>query len=389
MAARITAVAIGLLLGHAAATTLTSSTTQTASSIPCRTLLGTTSVALVPTSTVTSTSTAADPVVVTSTTLAMVTVSLTPTPVRQTQLETEYATETVTTTQSAVTDTFSTTSTVMDTTTQTLTPAVTTTTVVSSTSVRVTSTSTVATSSGFYPVIDTFSTGLPAAAKAKRSLPQLHDKRSSPQSASDLDCSPRLDDFQYAQAVECTVQVLAETTVIERVTNTLTTTATGSATPITLTITTTRTLTTTSTVLPTDVSTTLSFTTTATLTAITTAPTPTSTVTSTHTVATTSTAAVYAACATTNITPNPITSEYSASLAGKYVYFLSLYYDGSYSLSSGSTTSAYDCCVSCIENDLCANAYYDYVDADISYCYLVEVETCSFDSHYTYGVALK
>ncbi|KAJ5467729.1 hypothetical protein N7475_005481 [Penicillium sp. IBT 31633x] len=366
MSIRCLTLVAGLLLGQASAKTLEasflpSSQAQVSTAV-CRTVLGPSSVSLVPTTTITRTIHERTPIAILTTTVETITV----TPAASTEIVTNHETIVVTFTAEAITDIFSTTSTEFETATVTLTPAPITTTVSAVLSTTYTSTSTIPAPAGFTPVSDT----LPPTVTAKRSLEEEED------------CSPWLDDYKYPQEVVCHEKKIIKTTTVSTVSGSpITITA---ATPISTTTETT-TITSSSVVLPSDVSTTLSFSTTSTLTETTYAPGETSTVTSTTTVlAGTATTSFYAACATNNIAGSPLSSDFGMA-EGKYIYILEFSNIPGNQLTVGNTNSAYDCCVSCMESPTCAISYYNPFSSSVKYCYLLGTTSCSSSS--TYGTA--
>lgn len=360
-----------LLLGNASGNVLQSSSMPVSSqahvhTAVCSTVLGLTSVASVPTTTITQRIHDPSPVVVFTTVQDTVTV----TPTASTLTATDYETTTVTSTASTVTDVFSTTSTEYDTATVTVTPDDITSTIFVTVPITLTTTSTVATSDGFTPIVDTLTTT--TAIPLKRSFePSL-----------DSDCSPILDDYKYAQEVVCHEKVILKTTTISTVTEApaITTAAAASTT-----VTETSTITTSSVVVPDDVSTTLSYDTTSTITETSTADAVTDTVTSTTTVtAAISTTSAYAACATNNIAGAPLSSDYGA-LAGEYLYSFNWGSIAGYTSSVAVSTSAEACCVSCQENSACAFTFYYEPTTSAKYCYMIKTTTCSGSSNYGYG----
>lgn len=356
--------AAGLLLGQVSASTPAVSSSVPSSqayipSVSCRTVLGASSVASVPTTTNTRVVHDPTPVVIFSTTQDTITV----TPAVSTTTVTDYETTTVTSTADTVTDTFSTTSTEYDTATVTLTDDPVTATIYYTISTTSTSTSTIATSSGFTPIADT----LPTASVYKRSLVEEDS------------CSPWLDDYKYPKEVKCREKVIIKTTTVSTLTEPPFTTI--APTPST-TVTVTSTITSDSVVVPSDVSTTLSYSTTSTITETSYAAGETSTVTSTTTaVAALATASYYDACAANNIASSPLSSDFG-SMAGEYINVLSFTNIPGESLTVGNTNSAYDCCVSCIESPNCAMSYYNAVSSSVQYCYLIHTTTCSATSTY-------
>ncbi|KAL4899111.1 hypothetical protein BDW74DRAFT_184113 [Aspergillus multicolor] len=364
--------AAGLLLGQASANVPMASNSPVASSQPlllqtqasahCHTVLGTSSISgELPTSTITHTRHDPTPVVVTSTTqstltetLALVTITIT-----------DYVTTTATSTADPSTDVFSTTSTDYTTSMTVLTlPAITETIAITVTSTS-TSTSTIPALAGFTPLADT----LPLSAPAKRSLLGAEEDES---------CDPWLDDYQYAQAVECHEKIILRTTSIETITAApITRTAAASTTTTTVT----STITTSTIVVPTPISTTLSYSTTSTIIQTATAPAETTTTTTTNTVEIATSTSLHAACATNNVAPLPFTSEYG-KFEGQYTYVLSFTHIPGYSLTVGNTASAYDCCVSCQESDTCAMTYYNHISDAVKYCYLIHSSTCASEMSY-------
>ncbi|KAJ5947160.1 hypothetical protein N7466_000175 [Penicillium verhagenii] len=360
---------VGLLLSQASAISLSSgiaSSQPYVHSATCRTKLATTSIASVPTTTITRRVHDPTPVVVFSTIQDTVTV----TPSVSTLTESDYETITVTSTATTVTDVFSTTSTEFDTTTLTVTPADVTSTITDVFAYTSTSTVTVATSSGFTPLVDTLPT---TTSPAKRSL-----------DTEDESCAPILDDYQYAEEVICHEKIILKTTTTSTVTATpITTTAVAPSTTVTATIS----ITSSSVVVPSDVSTTLSFSTTSTITETSTASAVTDTVTSTLTVISAiETASTYAACAANNVAGVPLSSEFG-SLAGEYFYLINFSGISGESLTVGSSASAYDCCVSCQEKSNCAISYYNQLTSSIAYCYLVDTTVCTAGSNSNYATA--
>ncbi|KAJ5948567.1 hypothetical protein N7454_001874 [Penicillium verhagenii] len=360
---------VGLLLSQASAISLSSgiaSSQPYVHSATCRTKLATTSIASVPTTTITRRVHDRTPVVVFSTIQDTVTV----TPSTSTLTESDYETITVTSTATTVTDVFSTTSTEFDTTTLTVTPADVTSTITDTFSYTSTSTVTVATSSGFTPLVDTLPTStLPA----KRSL-----------NAEDESCAPILDDYKYAEEVICHEKIILKTTTTSTVTaNPITTTAITPSTTVTATIS----ITSSSVVVPSDVSTTLSFSTTSTITETSTASAVTDTVTSTLTVISAiETASTYAACAANNIAGLPLSSDYG-SLADEYIYLVSFSGISGQILTVGNSASAYDCCVGCQEKSTCAMSYYYRYSSSVAYCYLLDTALCTAGSNSNYATA--
>ncbi|KAJ5384474.1 hypothetical protein N7517_002385 [Penicillium concentricum] len=361
MSIRRFALAAGLLLGQVSANTPAASSPPASSQAPvatanCRTELGTSSVKVVPTTTITRTIHDRTPVVVLSTILETVTV----TPAVSTEIVTDYETTIITSTADAITDTFSTTSTEFDTATLTLTPAPVTITVAEVFSSTSTSTSTIATSAGFTPIVDT----LPPSVTYKRSLEENED------------CSPWVDDWKYPQAVVCHEKKIIKTTTVSTIIGSpVTSTAATPTTRVTII----NTITSSSVIVPSDVSTTLSFSATSTITETTSTPAETTTVTSTTTVlAGTTTTSFYAACATNNIAGSPLSSDYGP-FAGKYIYALEVSHVPGQNLGVGNTDSAYHCCVTCITDPTCAFSYYY---GPLSYCYVTTGSTCSAGSNY-------
>lgn len=330
----------------------------------CRTVLGLTSVASVPTTTLTRRIHDPSPVVVFSTVQDTVTV----TPAVSTLTATDYETTTVTSTASTITDVFSTTSTEFDTATFTVTPDDITSTVLLTASITVTTTSTIAAAASLTPIVDTMPT---TTALINRSFePSLEN-----------DCSPIVDDYKYAQEVVCHEKIILKTTTISTVTEAP---ATATAAAPSTTVTETSTITTSSVVVPDDVSTTLSYSTTSTITETSTAPAVTDTVTSTTTVtAAISTTSAYAACATNNIAGAPLSSDYG-SLAGEYIYSLSWGTVPGFKLSVAVSTSAEACCITCQETSDCAGSFY-YEFSSSKYCYIITTTTCSSSSTYGYA----
>lgn len=365
MAFRIALMA-GLLLGQVKAnaplarTPLASTPVAAQPSIVCRTELGTESVAIIPTSTVTHTSYDTHPVVVYSTFQDTVTV----TPTASWLSLTEYATSTVTVTADTITDTFSTTSTQYTTATSTLTLPPVTATSVTTISVLSTTTSTISAASGLTPIADTMAT--PTAQKR-----ELYEN-------TEDSCPNWVGDYQYATAVECVATVVFKTTTTSTVTESPATTTVAEPTSTT---TATSTVTSSSTVLPSDASTTLSYSTLLTVTETSTAPAVTSTVTSSTTVVSgVTTTSFYAACATNNIASAPLSSDFG-SLAGQYVYEISFTDVPGEGLSTVSKSSQYDCCVACQQNSKCAFAYMFTTGSN---CYIMTTSVCSSA---TYGNA--
>ncbi|OJJ42253.1 hypothetical protein ASPZODRAFT_1502396 [Penicilliopsis zonata CBS 506.65] len=347
------ALTAGFLLGQAAANVpIASSSAASQPSFACWTDLGTESVASIPTSTATKTIHDANPVIVYTTTQDTVTV----TPAASTVTLTDYATTTVTDIAGTLTDTFSTTSTEYDTATVTVTADPITATLSITVSVTATSTSTIGTSSGFIPIADS----LTGTTVYKRDV-------------SETSCPLGHDDYQYATSVECVTITAIKTTTTETVTAAASTVTAASETS---TVSTTSTITSSTTMVAEEVSTTLSYSTTSTITETSTAPAVTSTVTATTTVtAAVSTTSVYGACATDNLAGAPLSSLFG-SLAGEYIQNI---YATTFAetLSSSSSASAYDCCVSCQENSACMySAWYD------SYCYIVTSSVCSVSTYY-------
>ncbi|KAF7712856.1 Uncharacterized protein PECH_001991 [Penicillium ucsense] len=351
-----------LFVGQASATSRVASSSPIASpssfpphiSVECHTRLATTSVAVVPTSTVTRTIQDYNPVVVYVTTQE----TITTTPSVVTEVETSFETQTVTSTASAITDTFSTTSTVYAYTVVTVTPPPGTSTVLVTTTTTQTTTSTIPAPAGFTPLVDS----LLQPTFFRRGLDD------------DNTCPIGPDDYKYPSAVKC----------IAKLTVTPTTTSTVTAVPLTntastpvVTTTLTSTLTSTSVVIPEEVSVTLSYSTTLQQT-LTTSGIPTYTVVTATTTQTASVSAtpVYNACLSNNIGGgSPLGPEYGP-IAGKVVdalYFTSL--PGAH-LNTVATSSAYDCCVQCQGTPNCAGSFYIRND-----CYLVTTTVCSTSSH--------
>ncbi|KAJ5915873.1 hypothetical protein N7454_010780 [Penicillium verhagenii] len=358
------------LLGHASAGNIQSSAPVSSQAhvhtAVCHTVIGLTSVASVPTTTITRRIHDPTPVVVFSTVQDTVTV----TPSVSTLTETDYETTTITSTASTITDVFSSTSTEYDTATLTVTPNDVTSTVSETVSVTITSTATIGTSAGFSPIADTF-TSLAYNAQ-KRSLDLELDLES--------DCGPQIDDYKYAQEVICHEKIIIKTTTISTVTE-----APASATAATpsTTVTETNTITTSSVVVPDDVSTTLSYSTTSTITETSTAPAVTDTVTSTATVvAAITTTSAYAACATNNVAGSPLSSEFGL-MEGDYITYLSWGTVPGYGTSVlTSVASGEACCISCMELDDCAFSFYS---PSYKYCYRITTTTCSASTVYGTG----
>lgn len=358
------ALAVGFLLGHVSAKSSGSSSLAASSQahtpiVSCRTKLAMTSVALVPTTTITQQIHDPTAVVILSTIRDTVTV----TPVL-TVTGTDYETSTVTSTADAITDTFSTTSTEFDTATVTITPDPSTTTFFVSVFTTSTSTSTIGTSAGFTPLAGT----LPTGKVIERSFPELEN-----------DCSPDLDDYKYPEEVVCHEKIILKTTAVSTVTGSP---VTWTAATSTTTVTVTNTITTSSVVVPTDVSSTLSYSTTSTITETSSAPAETSTITATTTVtAVAATVTTYGACAANNIAGLPLSSDFG-SFAGQYIETtLFTNVPGEFT-TVGDSTSAYHCCVSCQENHNCAMSYYTPITPGFGFCYLIETTRCSFSSTY-------
>lgn len=363
MAFRIVLTA-GFLLGQVSAnaplarTPLASTPIAAQPSIVCRTELGTESVAVIPTSTVTHTSYDTHPVVIYSTLQDTVTV----TPSASWRSLTEYATSTVTVTADTITDTFSTTSTQYSTATSTLTLPPVTSTSTSTISVLSTTTSTISAAAGVTPIADT----LAAPTAAKRELSEN----------SEDSCPNWDDDYQYATAVECVATVVVRTTTTSTLTESPATLTAAEPTSTTIT---TSTVTSSSTVLPSDASTTLSYSTLLTVTETSTAPAVTSTVTSSTTVISgVTTTSFYAACATNNIASSPLSSDFG-SLAGKTIFAIELTNIPGSTVSTVSKTSQYDCCVACQQNAQCA---FSYMFTGLQFCYMMTTTSCSSE---TYG----
>ncbi|KAJ5939710.1 hypothetical protein N7466_002844 [Penicillium verhagenii] len=329
----------------------------------CHTSIGLTSVASVPTTTITRRIHDPSPVVVFSRTQETVTI----TPSESTLTVTDYETTTVTSTASTVTDVFSTTSTEFDTVTSTVTPADITSTAYSTVSISATITATIAASATFTPIADTLTTT--TALVARSFEPSLEN-----------DCSPTVDDYQYPQEVICHEKIIIRTTTTSTVTESP---ATATAAVPSTTVVETSTITTSSVVVPEDVSTTLSYSATSTITEISTAPAVTDTVTSIVTVTTAvTTTSAYAACATNNIAGSPLSSDFGG-LAGEYVYSLSWGTVSGYGSSVHSVDTAEDCCISCQEQSNCMGTFGRNIGA-YYYCYLITTDTCSSSS--TYGL---
>ncbi|EEA21880.1 hypothetical protein TMatcc_008696 [Talaromyces marneffei ATCC 18224] len=368
------ALAAGFLLDQVSAnaplarTPLASTPVPAQPSIVCRTKLGTASVAVIPTFTVTHTSHDTHPVVVYSTVQDTVTV----TPTATWLSFTDYATITVTTTAGTITDTFSTTSTKYTTVTDTLTLPTVTATSLSTISVLSTATSTISTVAGFTPIADTMATptGL------KRSLSE------DPEDSDDSEdsCPNWDDDYQYTTAVECVATAVVKTTTTSTV---IGSPATATAAEPTRTTTVTSTVTSSSTVLPADASTTLSYSTLSTVTETSTARAVTSTVTSSTTVTTgVTTTSLYAACATNNIASSPLSSDFG-SQAGQYIDVVTFSNIPGQDFVVASVSSPYDCCVACQQNPACAFTYsFAY---NPSYCHIVLTNSCSSKTHGTAG----
>ncbi|KAJ5118469.1 hypothetical protein N7448_010176 [Penicillium atrosanguineum] len=361
------ALAVGFLLGHVSAkpsgvSSLAASSQAHTPIVSCRTKLAMTSVALVPTTTITRQVHDPTPLVILSTTRDTVTV----TPV-VTVTGIDYETSTVTSIADTITDTFSTTSTEFDTATVTITPDPSTTTVFATVSTTSTSTTTISASAGFTPLAGT----MPTPTAVKRSLPEEEDE-----------CSPGLDDYKYPEEVICHEKIILKTTTVSTVTGSpVTLTATASTTTVTITTT----ITTSSVIVPTDVSTTLSYSTTSTITETSSALAETSTVTATSTVTgALAIATTLGACAANNIAGLPLSSDFG-SFAGQYIFEIEFTRIAGQRLTVGDTTSAYDCCVSCQEDSNCAMSYYIGSGASTHYCYLMETTICSFS--YNYAVA--
>jgi hypothetical protein len=361
------------LLGYASAGNVQSSSLPVSSqahvhTAVCTTVLGLTSVASVPTTTITRRIHDPTPVVVFSTVQDTVTV----TPSVSTLTATDYETTTVTSTASTVTDVFSTTSTEFDTATLTVTPNDITSTAYLTAAITATITSTIEASAALTPIVDTLTTSTVVYNALKRSFePSL-----------DNDCSPVLDDFKYAQEVVCHEKIILKTTTISTVTESP---ATSTAAVPSTTVTATSTITTSSVVVPDDVSTTLSYSTTSTITETSTAPAVTDTVTSTVTATVAvSTTSAYAACATNNIAGAPLSSDFGG-LAGDYIYSLSWGTVSGYGSSVAVSTSAEACCISCQEKANCAFSFYYEPTSIQKFCYMITTTTCS--SSDTYGYA--
>ncbi|KAJ5895497.1 hypothetical protein N7495_007188 [Penicillium taxi] len=336
-----------------------SSQAQVQPSVHCRTILGTKSVSSVPTTTKTRHIHDPTPVVIFTT----VQDTVTSTPLASTILATDYATTTVTTTATPATDVFSTTSTAYEYATSWVTPSDFTTTVWSTDLITQTSTTTIATSAGFTPIVDTFTT----ATAQKRSLNEGVEQ-----------CTPWLDDYQYPKEVVCEVKYIIKTTTVSTVTEApATATAVAPSTTVTLT----STVTSNTVLIPSDVSITSSFSTTSYVTVVSDLPVVTDTVTSTTSqVVAISTTSAYAACATNNIASAPLGSEFGI-YAGQYIFQIVFSHLPDDSISVGDSTSETACCESCQESSTCALSYY-HATSTSKWCYLMNVKTCAFSSDY-------
>ncbi|KAJ5212400.1 uncharacterized protein N7498_004046 [Penicillium cinerascens] len=302
----------------------------------------------VPTSTVRNTWFNPLPVIIFSTTHPTTTV----TPPVVTVTETDYVTSIVSVTAAASTDVVSITSTEIDTETTTTTLDPVTSTISTDTTTTLTSTSTIPTPDGFTPLVDTFATPT----TLKRDLSLLEDR------------SQKFDiaDFKYTHSLRCTHEIVIEVIIIDLVVGK----------PITKTLRpqmttehTTSTITSTSTIVPADVSTTVTESVTSTISSTVTAPAVTTTTTSTYTVTVSTSTTFYDACATNNVAPSPLTSDYG-SFEGQYIESVS---SAQGSIRSGNGNSAYDCCVSCIQDSNCGISIYWASGT----CYILDSATCS------------
>lgn len=303
----------------------------------------------VPTSTVRHTRFNPLPVIIFSTTHLTTTV----TPAVVTVTETDYVTSTISVTAAASTDVVSITSTEIDTETTTTTLDPVTSTISTDTTTTLTSTSTIPTPNGFTPLVDTFAT--PTAIKRELSL--LEDR------------SQRFDiaDFKYPHSLRCVHEIIIEVIIIDIVVGKP---ITKTLRPQMSTAHTTSIITSTSTIVPAEVSTTVTESVTSMISSTVTAPAVTSTTTSTNTVTVSTSTTFYDACATNNVAPSPLTSDYG-SFEGQYIDSVLL---GRGSLVSGNDNSAYDCCVSCMQDSNCGISIYWPGGT----CYLLETTTtCS------------
>ncbi|OAP54572.1 hypothetical protein AYL99_11020 [Fonsecaea erecta] len=328
------------------------------------------------------------------------TVTVTPSTVTATSTTSTTTTSTSVTTVATPTSTFTTTLTLLfsTTTTSTITaPTSTATEIQTSTSTTTTTlSSTVPTSAGFLPVIST----LPGSAeKRKRAVnwKQTHSRRSSytlPWQKPSTQCKAPTPDqpssggrpsrpvwdtcAQYAASVECQELVEIFSPIVTTVTAHTTVSATLTTATTTTTITSTSTATTTATITPpsANYTTTVTTSTTTLITAFSTT-TPSTTTTSTSTVVTTATTStvIYAACATPNIV---------GTLNGDGVYDV-IYPGPSVGLATTDDSTAYDCCVSCINNPACAAAAFNANFGAGEQCFNFPADSCTVEGEYSFG----
>ncbi|KAJ5619403.1 hypothetical protein N7510_003387 [Penicillium lagena] len=312
----------------------------------------------VPTLTVEKTRTIPHPITLLSTIHFTTTRKLKPVTVT----ETDFVSSTLYVTAAANTDVISVTSTEFETDAVSLTPSAISSTVSTDVTTTVTSTSTIEASGGFLPIASTLPTDTAVASIKQELIKRELDRHRSR--------SIGLKDLRHPQAVKCIEETVIETTIIEIVVGKpITKTVPASR----ITTRTTSVITATSTIIPSAISSTFIYTTTSTLSPTTTLQPSTITLTPTNTVTASSTASFYAACATPNIAGSPLSSDFG-SAAGEYitqVLWTPAQIPGS-TLLTGDASSAYDCCVSCIQDDSCAFSTFG-----VGYCYLVNSRKCS------------
>jgi hypothetical protein len=263
----------------------------------------------------------------------------------------------------------------------------------------------VPTSAGFEPAIDT----LPGAAEkrkraldsrqadVRRSMQQEHPAQ--PPSGSKIQAptperhgswgSPGWSQWQYPVSVVCQEFVEVFPTVVTTVTVQQTTTYTAptlTSTTVTTTATTTTTTvepvsaTTTTTTTASASSTTSTTTSTTTTTTTTTTPSTTTTTTTTSTTTPVVTSTSYAACATPNIVG---TINVNGGAQGIYDV---IYPGANTELTNTADSDAYDCCVSCITNPLCAASAFYGGFAPGAMCFnFVATTGCSSEGEYSFG----
>ncbi|CAL5872143.1 uncharacterized protein PFLUO_LOCUS6401 [Penicillium psychrofluorescens] len=282
--------------------------------------------------------------------------------------ETDLVSTTVYVTAAANTDVVSVTSTEFETDTVSVTPSAISSTVSTDTTVTVTSTSTVHASGDFLPIAFTLPTDA-AVVPIKREVDHNRSR------------SIGFKDLRHPQAVKWVEETTIETIIIEIfVGKAITKTEPASR----ITTRTTSVITATSTIIPSEIPTTLIYTTTSTISSTTTLLPSTVTLKPTNTVTASSTTSLYAACATPNIAGTPLSSDFG-SLAGGHIsqiWWTPAQMPGGTWLKIDAS-SAYDCCVSCIQDASCAFSTFG-----AGYCYLVESTTCS-ESNYANALVVQ